>query len=142
MDASVAAKWVFPENDSDRAVRLLERYESGSLLLMAPELFVSEVANLAWKKAVLRREVELADAVEALRLILAACPELFPTLQLVSRAFDLASLHRRPIYDCLYVALALEHSSPLITADRALVKAFEPGLGSVQLLADTDTEAL
>jgi predicted nucleic acid-binding protein len=50
----------------------------------------------------------------------------FPTissLKLLDRAFQIAVDHGRTVYDCLYVALAVQTNSHLITADEYLANA-------------------
>ena len=46
LDCSLAAKWVLPEPDCAPALRLLERYESGEISLIAPDLLLAEFASL------------------------------------------------------------------------------------------------
>lgn len=50
VDASVAVKWVLPEDDTERALRLQEKYQDEQLDVLAPYLVVSEVANVLWKR--------------------------------------------------------------------------------------------
>jgi predicted nucleic acid-binding protein len=53
-------------------------------------------------------------------------PILHSSLPLLLRAFDIASLARLGVYDCLYVALAEPESCELLTADDRLVRALQP----------------
>jgi predicted nucleic acid-binding protein len=41
---------------------------------------------------------------------------------LLPRAFDLASRHQLPLWDCVYLAPALERECELLTADRRLFR--------------------
>jgi predicted nucleic acid-binding protein len=43
-----------------------------------------------------------------------------PSLKLLDGAFQIAADYGRTIYDCLYVALAVQTESQLITADERL----------------------
>src|SRR5258708_5260733 len=45
LDCSVAAKWVLPEPDRTPALRLFERYASGEISLIAPDLLLAEFAS-------------------------------------------------------------------------------------------------
>lgn len=47
LDASVALKWVLPELDSDKAIRLQEAYENKVHDLVAPDTFPSIVIPLS-----------------------------------------------------------------------------------------------
>ncbi|MGJ3628099.1 type II toxin-antitoxin system VapC family toxin [Sphingomonas sp. MMS24-JH45] len=51
IDASVAVKWFVPEEDSDRAFKIVALHQ-----LCAPSLLRTEVGNAIWKK--LRRGEE------------------------------------------------------------------------------------
>ena len=55
IDASVAAKWLLPEDGSDQASALL-----GDELLV-PDLLFAELANIFWKKQ-MRGEIDTATA--------------------------------------------------------------------------------
>jgi predicted nucleic acid-binding protein len=48
-------------------------------------------------------------------------PDLHGSLALLPRAYELSSLHRQGVYDCLYVALAEREGCELITADSRLI---------------------
>ncbi len=45
LDACVAMKWVLPEHDTLRAVRLRNEFRKGVHELIAPDVFVPEVAH-------------------------------------------------------------------------------------------------
>jgi predicted nucleic acid-binding protein len=44
IDASVAIKWIIPEEGTDEALALRQKYEPA-----APELIIPEIANILWK---------------------------------------------------------------------------------------------
>ena len=46
VDSSVAIKWFVEEPYSAEAHRLLEAYETGTLILLAPDLLYAEVGNI------------------------------------------------------------------------------------------------
>jgi predicted nucleic acid-binding protein len=60
------------------------------------------------------------------------CPDLYPSLPLMQRAFDLSSNLRVGLYDCLYVALAEQQHCSLVTADERLMSVL-PGFAIVSL---------
>jgi len=117
-DASLAVKWVVAEDDSPKA-----RLVGEGRTLLAPELMLVECANILWKH---QRRGEVASEL-ASELASAA----FVALQngpfvwtrdakLVDDARRLASDLNHPVYDCLYIALALRNGVPVVTADRRL----------------------
>ena len=64
LDCSVAAKWVLPEPDREPALRLFERYSSGEISLIAPDLLLAEFASLLAKRN-RRKQISPVQAHEA-----------------------------------------------------------------------------
>lgn len=115
VDASVAVQWFAREPGSETSATLLE----GSRPLLAPDLLPVEVAGALWKKS---RTGELAGAEvpAAITRLLDAHIVFASTLELLLRATRLAVQTGHPIYDCVYLALAVEHGAVLATADTRL----------------------
>jgi predicted nucleic acid-binding protein len=134
VDASVVAKWVFPEEKSLAARGVLDHYTDGTESLIAPDFLMVEVANIAWKKCLLRGEITSEEALQGIRFVSANAPQLFDSHTLLEHAFSIAIPHKRTVYDCLYVALAMEQRCDLLTADSRLVNALGPAFGFVRLL--------
>ena len=114
IDASVAAKWLLPEDGSDQASALLAD------ALLVPDLLFAEVANIFWKKQV-RGEMDAATADAAARWLMQAPLQVHPCAGLTAEAVGLAIRLQHPAYDCFYLALARRTGCPLVTADRRLV---------------------
>jgi predicted nucleic acid-binding protein len=110
IDASVAVKWVVEEQGTPEALALRQRAK-----LIALELLVAECANILWKK-VQRVELLKEEALLAARLLQGAEIELLPTRSALEAATRLAIDLDHPPYDCLYLALALTHHCPFVTA--------------------------
>jgi predicted nucleic acid-binding protein len=116
VDASVAYKWLFWEEDSARANRLQ------ASRLLAPELLDAECANILWRKArqqIIARE----DAVLGMARLRATPVIRMSHRQILDQALAIALELDHPVYDCLYLALAYQEGVPLVTADRGLVAA-------------------
>jgi predicted nucleic acid-binding protein len=60
----VAVKWVLYEPGHVQALRLLEEELSGSLMLIAPDLLLTEFASLIAKR-VRRKHMSAAEAIDA-----------------------------------------------------------------------------
>lgn len=118
VDASVASKWIMPEDGSDRAAQLRVSGDD----IIAPALIVSEVGNAIWKR-VMWHEMPQADAVRALQIAVDLIERLEPLEALATRALELASELEHPIYDCFYLALAERERAALVTADMRLLRA-------------------
>jgi predicted nucleic acid-binding protein len=129
IDASVALKWVLSEPGSDVAIAL--RQEE----LIAPVLWLAEAANALWRAARVGQLTaneandRFAELENAPIISLAMEPYL-------GRALRVATEINHPIYDCIYLALALHHETHVITADRRFAAiANRPGMsGRVRLL--------
>ncbi len=112
VDASVAVKWVLPEQGAERAARLQE--EAGDFI--APAIIVPEIASAIWKR-VRRKEMGLLDAVSALQIATALVGRLYPTEDLAPEALELAVRFDHAVYDCFYLALADREGAVIVTAD-------------------------
>jgi predicted nucleic acid-binding protein len=135
IDASVAAKWLFQESGADKARSLLEGARTGRLSLLAPELLPAEIASSLWKR-VYREGLQVGEVTAHFARFKRVCPALVRISTLAEPALLLALQHGRSVYDCLYVALALETSSELVTADEKLHRALGPSVPQVRLLRD------
>ncbi len=112
VDASVAVKWLVDEEHSDLADQLLD----GGHQLFAPRLLASEVGNAIWRKA---RAGELEPSVAG--ALAAAIPEMavrwVEDEAVCADAVRLSLALDRPVYDCVYLALAHRIGATLVTAD-------------------------
>jgi len=129
IDASVAVKWVLDEPESRAAVALRDQE------LIAPALLLAEAANVLWRHA---RIGEITnDEVAALFSELRNAPVAsLPIEPCLKPALKLAIEIGHPVYDCIYLALALHHRTHVVTADRRFASAVStPALaGTVRLL--------
>lgn len=114
--ASVAIKWVIGEPGEEAALRLRDG------TLTAPEILLAECGSALWAK-VRRREIDENEAHQALASLRTAPVALAPIIDLVGDALHLAFVLAHPIYDCLYLALAIQTSAPVVTADRRFAAA-------------------
>ena len=115
IDASVAIKWVIDEPGSEQALKLRRH------AVAAPDLLISECANIVWKKVRLG-ELTGPEATMAIRLLVRADIELVPARQLASRAVEWAILLDHSAYDCMYPTLAEATTRPFVTADARLLR--------------------
>jgi predicted nucleic acid-binding protein len=137
VDASVAVKWILPEDDSEQARAILEASAEGAFDLIAPEHVLAEAANAVWARSYLRKEISVLSAQLGVALLRSANVAYTPTEALIPQAFELALAHGWTVYDCLYVALAMQEDAVLVTADRPVATTFGP-TGYVRRLADFD----
>ena len=130
IDASVALKWVLPEDNSDLAEAL--RAEN----LIAPPLWLMEGANALWRNVRIGK-ISTSDAARLLNELSAAPITTSYKDGDVTEALDLAIKLAHQIYDCLYIALARRENTYVITADQRfadLAARFPDIAGCVRLL--------
>ena len=125
VDASVAIKWLPPfqqEPLASEADKLLDRWEQGTVELIAPDLIWTEIANAHWR-AVRRNKCSNGDAQASLAIMHEQELPTVPSEPLIDLALRIALQHGRTAYDSLYVALAVTLKSELVTADEKLANA-------------------
>ncbi len=118
VDASVIVKLFLHEEGSNEAAAEVKK--AGTLL--APDLLWAEVGNILWKH-VRRGDLAASDAEQMLVDIMQMPIETTATRDLIGAALPLAIETDRTVYDSLYLALAVQSSSVLLTADERLVNA-------------------
>lgn len=120
VDASLALKWVVEEPYSGEARSLLAAWGNHRRKLLAPALFLYEVAN-ALAKRIQRREFTLEQAKERLRFFLESGPLLQQIFAVHPRALELMERFGLPTaYDAHYIALAESRRCECWTADERL----------------------
>lgn len=137
VDASVGVKWFVPEVLAAEA----RQWRNGPDELQVPAFFFDlEIANILWKKVRLA-EISRDDA----DLILGQLPALpltrRPEAPLLTSAFDLANHTQRTVYDCVYLALAVQLAGRMVTADQRLYNSLigTPWAGFIVWVGDLPT---
>jgi predicted nucleic acid-binding protein len=115
VDASVAFKWLVDETGTEAALEVARSNE-----LIAPDLLWSEVANALWRKTV-QGDIDGQSALSVMSVLDRMIGERVASPNLVHSALDLAISMGHPVYDCVYLALALQRGIPLVSADERLI---------------------
>lgn len=118
VDASVVAAAFFRDEHADACRALL----ASGRTLHAPDLLDAEVANVIWKRQRLG-EIDAQEAADLLADVLRLPLKIAPTAPLAEAALQIALAADRTVYDCLYVAVAVQEDAVLLTGDRRLVNA-------------------
>lgn len=119
VDASLAVKWLLPENDTAEAIAFLEAHE-----LAAPELLYIEVAGVIVRRGNMDKALrpETLAALEAWTV--SWTDHLVKNIRVTQRrlfqASSLALQLGTPLKDCIYLAVAMEMETELATCDRRL----------------------
>ncbi len=130
IDASVALKWVLDEPGREAADALLDED------LIAPVLWQIEAANALWRRTEMG-EISPDEARERLTELTNAPVSSLVVEPHLAAALTLATELSHPVYDCLYLALAIERDTHVVTADRrfhAASAALPKVAGRVRLL--------
>lgn len=125
LDASVAVKWAVPlaqETLTAESLYLLKRYTGGEINFIVPDVFWAEVGNVFWK-GVRQRRWQQTVAERAASDMRKRNFFTVSSLDLVTDALKIAFANDRSVYDCLYVALAIQFQVDMITADERLANA-------------------
>jgi predicted nucleic acid-binding protein len=98
LDSNVALKWVLPEADDDKAIRIRDEFGQGIHEWLSPDVFPVEVAH-ALAKAERRGDIKRGEGAQKMADVFAYMPALHPDLPLLPRAFTRASQARIGVYD-------------------------------------------
>jgi predicted nucleic acid-binding protein len=124
LDASVAVKWATRVREplSDESARLLKRYIATEIDFVVPDIFWAEIGNVLRKGA--RQGRWSQDDAESIAAdMIARDFATVPSRELLPEALKIAFTYDRSVYDCLYVSLAVQLRTELITADGRLASA-------------------
>lgn len=118
VDASVGAKWWFPEVHREAALRLRDAAHE----LHVPQLFDLEISSVVCKR-VRRNEISSRDGERILEQLGQLPVRRHEDRELLRLAFEIANATRRALYDSLYLSLALVLEGQLVTADDRFYRA-------------------
>ena len=120
LDTSAIVKWFVSEEESGEMERLREMHLSEQIELCTCTLALVELAN-ALRYAV---GIQMQDVLKAIEAVKALGLILIDELEVLSKAIKLAFEHGITIYDALYVSLAYEMDSKIVTYDKVLLDKF------------------
>jgi len=134
LDANVVVKWFIPEVDSDKADRLLADFRNHRLDIIAPDVLVAEVGNTLWKRSVKTKDISPADAAASYTDFLDVDVPVHSSAAIAEDALNIATSEQHPLYDTLYISLAMKRGCEFITADESLVNKLGPRFPVIKLL--------
>ena len=95
----------------------------GSFEFIAPDIWRPELGNTFWKY-IQKREITLDQAVALFQRAEPLISDTISSRELWQLALLLAARNNHPVYDCLFVALAVLEDTRLVSYDRRLAKMF------------------
>ena len=125
LDASVTATWLLPDEASAASRKVFVRIRRGSLVAHAPELWLWECGNII-AAGVRRNRITPADALltwSVLDAIRTRVELTSPAPAQARAALALAMDDGLSLYAAAYLWLALSLKVPLLSTDKALVRA-------------------
>lgn len=127
LDTSVAVKWYLAEDFGDEAARLLESARDLTSELLAPGTIQPEFWNALWQRH-RRGELESEEVRRIWSEFAAEDPaSLYAPEDLMPRAVEMAYEGAIVVYDALFLALAEDASTVMVTADGKLLRNLEGG---------------
>lgn len=121
VDTSVAVKFYLPEDGHEEAIRLLDAADTSAVELLAPGTILPEGYN-AMTQQQLRGLLDAEDAREAWEKLLRAPIYTYAIEDLIERAGQIARETKVIVYDALFLALAEDAETVVVTADGRLIK--------------------
>jgi predicted nucleic acid-binding protein len=118
LDTSVAVKWFLEEEDSDKAKDILNYYEAKEIELFAPDLLLVELANVLHYNRCYNSN-EIANIVTNVRQNLSF---ILLNDHIIAKALQLSAKFEVPVYDTVFLAIAVQSNQPLITADSRMYR--------------------
>ncbi|MEN8129539.1 MAG: type II toxin-antitoxin system VapC family toxin [Pseudomonadota bacterium] len=116
LDASAAANIVMR---TDSATRLIDKLEN-TALVMAPELFHSEIANTMWKY-VRAGDLDTPAAIDRYEEAISLIDTFEADKRLITEALSSASKYNHPVYDMMYAVLARRYGCSILSMDKRLI---------------------
>ena len=114
VDASVAVKWIVAEPLREEALDLVRRDD-----VVVPDLLPAEVRNALVNRV--RRRLSTIEEARTAAAAFRAIPLIVERASdQLERAFDLALAFEHPVYDRIYLALAIARDLRLVTADKRM----------------------
>jgi predicted nucleic acid-binding protein len=117
LDASAA---VGASLGTTRSKALIDALAEASIVL-APDLYVAEVANAFWKYVV-AGELSREEAAERLEIALNLVERFVPGASIAQEALLEAVVYEHPVYDLCYAVTARREGCAVLTADRRLIR--------------------
>lgn len=122
VDSSTCLKWVFEDEiDSDPALALLKDHLTGKIELLAPNIWVYEIAN-GLRTAYLRERLLKKEGSTKLKQLLKSSPFLVNIEEKIDICLKNAFDYQISVYDSAYVTLAITSKIILLSSDSKLVK--------------------
>jgi predicted nucleic acid-binding protein len=142
IDASVALKWVFSDEEGiEQASQLLVDSVEGRLALHAPDLLGYEWGNGLWA-ALRQQRILWEEALTAMSALPTLNIHFHPFIEVKDLALKLAHHYQRSYYDSAYLALAQQLGVWCFTGDKRLYNALNQRLDWLRWVGDYCLESL
>jgi len=119
VDASVIVKWFVEEENSDKAIKVRDRYIVGEIRIIAPEILQFEVINALYHKRLFSKDElkEISEALDAFSFDLYSLRG-----EYAKKAIEASVENNITVYDAAYISLAMVKNTIVYTADEQLIK--------------------
>lgn len=124
LDTSVAVKWYLPEDLHEEALGIARRAQTGEVELLAPGTLQPEFFNALWQQHK-RNNLPVGEVRSAWEQFTLDPVTLYLAEDLMPRAAEITFETGVIVYDALFLALAEDVGTVVITADGKLLKSLE-----------------
>ncbi|MCL6089948.1 MAG: type II toxin-antitoxin system VapC family toxin [Candidatus Thermoplasmatota archaeon] len=118
LDASVVVKWFVDEEYTNKALKILDDYAKGTIMVCSVQLMPYEVINaLRYDSAIGRGDlIQISQAISKFQI------RLYPLINgLAESTINIALDSGTTIYDAAYLSLAIKIGARLYTADQKFI---------------------
>ena len=117
LDASAAIEIVLQRKSGDKLAGFLKKAD----WVLAPYLFISEVANVFWKYHTFA-DLSFHECEKRLEQAIALPDNFINEMDIFHEAFKLSCSSNHSVYDMLYLIIARRKNGTLLTMDNKLIK--------------------
>ena len=136
IDTSVAIKWFLKEPYESEALKLKNAFKNGLCRLLTTDLIYPEFANTIWKRVIFY-DLEPEDGVLMINAFRTIPLEVISSKELLAKAFTIATQYKRSVYDALFLALSVENTCNLVTADEKFYNALRNSFPKLLWIGNT-----
>lgn len=121
LDSSVIAKWFFPEEDSEKALQIKEKFVNNEISIAVPLLLCYEVNNIL-RTAVKAFRIDIKDAIDVYNAFLKLNFIVYSSQSLMTKTLETALKFDISSYDASYISLSEYLNTTFLTADQKLLR--------------------
>lgn len=121
LDSSIIAKWFFPEQGSEKALLIKEKFVNNEVSIAIPLLLYYEVNNIL-RTAVKAFRIDFKDAIDVYNAFLKLNFIVYSSQSVMTKTLETALKFDISSYDASYISLSEYLNATFLTADQKLLR--------------------